>query len=97
MLVSPTLNCDITHPKWIETPTVALSNQSEDSAKVVREHGRSKPGCVNQTCSLEQVFFLIEELRCALGVVGRNAVRIDVGSSLINLKQLLGNVLDKVE
>lgn len=77
----------------IQAPAAALPDQSKDGTEVVREDNATEPTDVAQTCSLEDFFFLLKDLFGPLGVVCWNFVGVLVGTTLVDLQDLLSNVL----
>ena len=63
-----------------------MANETENTMKVIRKDGTSKPRAINQTRRLEDVLVLFRELLYTLQILQRNIVWVDVGATLVNLK-----------
>jgi hypothetical protein len=70
-----------------------LANEAEDAAKVIGKDYASKPGAVDQTCSLEYMFVLLGNRRLAMRIAQWDIVRVLEGITLVDLKQLVGDIL----
>lgn len=70
-----------------------MANEAEDAAKVIGKDYASKPGAVDQTCSLEYMFVLLVNRLLAMGIARWDIVRVLKGFALVNLKQLVGDIL----
>ena len=79
--------------EWVQAPVIALPDQAENCREVVGEDDRTEPTAVDQPCGLEDFILLVGE---GLGAAftAWNSVWILPRSTLIDLQDLLGDVLD---
>jgi hypothetical protein len=80
--------------KWVQTPTVSLPDQAKDGREVVRENDETKPAAVDGSCDLEDFFFLLDDNVAAVWSVGWDGGWVLPRSTLVDLQELLGDVLN---
>lgn len=80
--------------KWVQTPAIPLPDQAKNGREIVREHDEAEPSAVDQSCGLEDFLLLPYDDLVAFWRVERNGVRVPPSSTLIDLQELLGNILD---
>lgn len=78
----------------IQAPVVALPDQAENRGKIVRENDKTKPTAIDRPCDLEDFLFLFyDDLGAVWGVCWK-FVWVAPRSTLIDLQEFLGDVLD---
>lgn len=81
----------------VQAPAASLPDQTKNGTEVIREDNATEPTNVAQTCSLEDFFFLGKDLFIPLGIVRWDGVWIHVSATFVDLEDLPGNVLVKME
>ena len=89
MVLSPEL------AERIQAPGVALPDQPENGRKIIGEDNETEPATVNRPGGLEDLFFLLDDDLGTILRVGWDGVRVLPRSTLVDLQELLGDVLDK--
>lgn len=78
----------------IQTPADAHAYEAENRGEVIREYYACKPATVDQPGGLENLVFLLQELRCALRIVLCQRVWVNPCATFVDVKQLARNVLN---
>ena len=80
--------------EWIQAPGVALPDQTKNGREVVGEDDETEPTAVDQSGSLEDLLFLLDNDLSTVWRVGRDGIRVLPRSAFVNFQELLGDVLD---
>ena len=80
--------------EYIQAPSIPLPDQAEDGREVVGKDDETEPTAVDQSGSLEDLLFLLNNDLSTVWRVGRDGIRVLPRSAFVNFQELLGDVLD---
>ena len=78
----------------IQAPGITLPDQTKNRREIVGEDDETEPTAVDQSGSLEDLFFLLDDDLGTVWRVGRDRIRVLPRSALVDLQEFLGDVLD---
>jgi len=80
--------------EWIQAPGITLPDQTKNGREIVGEDDETEPTAVDQSGSLEDLLFLLNDDLGTVWGIGRDGIRVLPRSALVDLQELLGDVLD---
>jgi len=80
--------------EWIQAPGITLPDQTKNGREIVGEDDETEPTAVDQSGSLEDLLFLLNDDLGTVLPVGRDGMGVLPRSALVDLQELLGDVLD---